>query len=133
VEGRGETAARRTSAFFEALGFTPFEATAEEHDETMAKIQGLNFTTTVAYLACLARTPDVAKYVTPSFERRLEAARKMIIEDKDLFVALAEANPYSQEAARLFGGYLDVAAGGDLDLLADLAGWWWRNGDRGDA
>ncbi|MDK2957254.1 MAG: prephenate dehydrogenase [Desulfovibrionales bacterium] len=131
--GRVDQAAGLVSDFFKALGFFPFMTTAEEHDEAVAKIQGLNFSTTVAYLACLARTPGVDRFLTPSFERRLEAARKMLTMDKDLFVALSEANPYSQDAVRHFGEYLDIAAGGDLDLLAEMAGWWWRTDDRGSA
>jgi prephenate dehydrogenase len=131
--GRFDEAAGLVSDFFKALGFVPFMTTAEEHDEAVAKIQGLNFSTTVAYLACLASTPGADRFLTPSFERRLAAARKMLTMDKDLFVALSEANPYSHDAVRHFGEYLDIAAGGDLDLLAEMAGWWWRTDDRGSA
>jgi prephenate dehydrogenase len=37
-----------------------------------------------------------------------------------------EANPYSQDAVRHFRRFLNLAAAGDMDLLQDMAAWWWR-------
>ena len=115
------------------MGFEAFEASAEDHDRAVARIQGLNFVTTVAYLAALADQPDIMEFVTPSFTRRLEAARKMLTEDDRLFVTLFDANPYGQEAVRLYRSMLNVAAGGDVELLAERAKWWWRSSDPDDA
>lgn len=122
---RGEEAAKRISRFMEELGFSPFSTTCDEHDRAAAMVQGLNFTTTVAYLAAMRREPGIENFVTPSFVRRLEAAKKMLTEDKELFVTIADANPHSLEAVRAFRNYLQIAAGGDLDLLAEMAGEWW--------
>ncbi len=50
----------------------------------------------------------------------------MITEDASLFTTMFEANPHSLEAVRMFRSYLNVAAGGDLELLSQKALWWWR-------
>lgn len=112
--------------FFERLDFGAFESSVEEHDTAMAMIQALNFSSTVAFLACSREIPNIKKYVTPSFKRRLESAQKMVTQDSDLFATITDANQYSQEAIRLFRSFLSLAAAGDMDLLADRASWWWR-------
>ena len=50
----------------------------------------------------------------------------MLTRDAELFSNLFEANPYSQESVRMFRSVLNVAAGGDIELLAERAAWWWR-------
>ncbi len=125
--GRGEGAAEAVSEVFARSGFSPFASTAEEHDRAMAVVQGLNFITTTAYLAAARQTPAIEKFRTPSFERRLEAARKMLTQDRELFQLISEDNPFLQETVRQFTAYLDLAAGGDLDLLSARASWWWRD------
>lgn len=129
VPGREKHArqADQVATLFHEAGFDPFMTTAAEHDKAMAFIQGLNFTTTAAYLAAAGRCPGIENYVTPSFNRRLDAARKMFTKDSELFGTIADANPYLQETARQFMTLFSLAAGGELDLLASLAQWWWRN------
>jgi prephenate dehydrogenase len=122
-------AGRAVDVWQRRLGFTPFLTTAEEHDEAMAHIQGLNFVTSVAYLATLSQREDMLPFLTPSFHRRLEAARKMLTEDAQLFATLFETNPYGQDAVRRYRNFLHVAAGGDVDLLVQQAQWWWRGDD----
>ncbi|XPV75469.1 MAG: prephenate dehydrogenase/arogenate dehydrogenase family protein [Desulfovibrio sp.] len=125
--GRNDEAATAISALMRRLGFQPFTTTVENHDKAMAYVQGLNFTTTVAYLSAMREVDDIEKFMTPSLKRRLESARKMVTADKELFALITGSNPYLQETIRVFKNYLSVAAGGDLDLLANRAGWWWRN------
>lgn len=129
--GRDTSAAQAVTVLMTRLGFTPFQTTPEIHDRAMAAVQGLNFVTTCAYLAALAGDDTTLEFLTPSFRRRLEAARKMITEDAGLFADLFEANPFSQDAVRQFRSYLNIAAGGDMDVLAQRAGWWWRNTEQG--
>lgn len=112
----------------ERMGFVPFRTTPEEHDKAMAYFQGLNFVTTVAYLAVPDESEELAPFVTPSFRRRLIAAKKLLLEDAELFTALFEANPYSQDMVRTYRNYLNVAAGGDVDLLVQRASRWWTMG-----
>ena len=125
--GRGDHAPEAVAAVFARAGFSPFASTAEEHDRAMAVVQGLNFITTTAYLAAARQTPGIENFRTPSFERRLEAARKMLTQDRELFQLISEDNPFLQETVRQFTAYLDLAAGGDLDLLSARASWWWRD------
>ena len=53
------------------------------------------------------------------------AAEKLIMHDAALFTALFEANPYSHEAVRNYRSLLNIAAGGDVDLLVRRAETWW--------
>ena len=124
--GRDAQASDNLSDYFRELGFTPFTTTADEHDRAMAYIQGLNFVTTVAYLCASPLETGIERFFTPSFGRRMEAATKMITQDAALFATMFEANPHSLEAVRMFRSYLNVAAGGDLELLSQKALWWWR-------
>lgn len=129
--GRGDAELEMVASLLRQAGFTPFTTTAEDHDRAMAAVQGLNFVTTCAYLSALAGDEKIRDFLTPSFLRRLDAARKMFTEDRTLFADLFEANPYSQDAVRLFRSHLNIAAGGDIDVLAQRAGWWWRGQQSG--
>lgn len=111
--------------FFD-IGCTVFRSTAEKHDRAAAAIQGLNFITSVAYFATLAHREDILPYLTPSFLRRREAAKKMLTEDAELFEWLFEANPLSQDEVRRYRSFLNIAAGGDVNLLVEQARWWWE-------
>ncbi len=114
---------------FEDMGYVVFETTAKKHDQAMAAVQGLNFISNLAYLAALAHQDELLPFLTPSFRRRLESARKMLTEDGELFSGLFEANPYAQDAVKHFRSYLHVAAGGDVDLLLEKTKWWWGKGE----
>ena len=132
VPGRGEEAVQAACNLMTDLGYSPFCTSAQDHDQAMAYLQGLNFLTTVAYL-CAAPNLDLAPYLTPSFGRRMEAAAKLVGEDAALFTSLVDANPYSLETARRFRAYLNVAASGELELLSRKAEsmlWWWRSLNR---
>jgi prephenate dehydrogenase len=126
-QGRGEEACRQAEELFALMGFAPFRATAQEHDRAMAYVQGLNFVSTVAYLAAQASHENFERFLTPSFRRRLDAAKKLILEDAELFRLIYEANPYSLEAVRAYRNYLNVAAGGDVELLVERAKGWWKD------
>lgn len=126
IPGREQAACNAVHNFFRHLGFISFSTTAKIHDQAMAKIQSLNFVTTISYLAAVAQDQDVMEFITPSFQRRLQAAQKMLTQDGTLFQTMFEANPYSQDAVRHFRRFLNLAAAGDMDLLQDMAAWWWR-------
>ena len=117
--------------FFSALGCRTFRTTAEKHDQAMARIQNMNFITNLAYFALLAGQEDLLPFLTPSFRRRQNAARKMLTEDARLFSGLFEANPHSHEAVRQYRQMLNLAAAGDIDLLCRRAQWWWEDGAGG--
>lgn len=111
--------------FFGQIGCRTFRCTAEMHDKAMARIQNMNFITNLAYFALLAGEENLLPFITPSFLRRKDAAAKMLNEDAEMFVGLFEANPHSHEVVRQFRKMLNVAAGGDIDLLCKRAQWWW--------
>lgn len=117
---------------FVALGCRVFTSSAALHDEAMAAIQGLNFISSVAYFATLAHKEEYLPFLTPSFRRRQEAARKQLTEDAQLFEGLFEANPFSLELVRQYRSFLSIAAGGDLSLLSERAKWWWPDKDKHD-
>ena len=119
-----------TAGFFTALGCRVFGTTAEKHDKAMARIQNMNFITSLAYFALLAGQDELLPFVTPSFLRRQNAARKMLTEDASMFAGLFEANPYSYEAVRQYRQMLNLAAAGDIDLLCQRARWWWQDDAR---
>ena len=122
----GEEELRLVEEVFTRAGCMVFRTTAQEHDEAAAYIQGLNFVTSAAYFATLAERPEFLPFLTPSFQRRKEAARTMLTKDGPLFGALFESNPASQDAVRSYRAFLNLAAGGDLSLLRERALWWWK-------
>ena len=116
--------------FFTRLGCRTFMTTAEKHDKAMARIQNMNFITSLAYFSLLAGQDDLLPFLTPSFRRRQQAARKMLTEDARLFTGLFEANAHSHEAVRQYRQMLNLAAAGDIDLLCQRAAWWWPEDGR---
>lgn len=111
---------------FAQIGCEPFYASADEHDKAMAALQGLNFVTNVAYFAMTANMPELKQFLTPSFLRRLEAGKVTILEDGELFTGIFEANPHSHDIVRQYRSFLNVAAGGDMDVLVKLAQKWFN-------
>lgn len=112
---------------FTRMGCRVFRCTAAQHDAAMAAIQGLNFISSLAYFATLAHKDELLPFLTPSFRRRQEAARKLLTEDAALFEGLFEANPHSHELVRQYRSFLNLAAAGEISLLAGRAAWWWNN------
>ena len=126
ADNADEAAVRAVEGLFEAMGCTTFRSTPEVHDRAMAAVQGLNFITSVAYFAMLSQRDDILPFLTPSLQRRSDAARSMLTSDAALFTGIFESNPMSQDVVREYRAYLNVAAGGDVDVLAALAGAWFR-------
>ncbi len=132
VKGRGNQAFEDVRYIFKRAGFETFECSAQEHDHALAFIQALNFVTTLSYFAAFSEDPSLLKFITPSFSRRLNAAKKMLTQDSTLFQQLFETNPYSHEAVKRFRSFLNLASAGDLDLLVEKAWWWWREENKGE-
>ena len=120
------TAINAAEQLFIDIGCTTFLSTAEEHDTAMGAIQGLNFVTNVAYFAMTSNMGNLRPFLTPSFMRRLESARTLIKDDGDLFTGLFDANPMSQNLVRQYRSFLNIAAGGDMSVLVELAKKWFE-------
>lgn len=131
VGARDEKAQALVQELFRQIGQVPFNTSAEEHDRCMAFIQGLNFVTSASYIAATTQEPAIENFLTPSFSRRLSAARKMLTQDAELFQGIFEANPYSHEAVREYRSFLNLAAAGELELLTAKAAWWWSKQNQG--
>ena len=76
---------------FISMGCTVFWCGAEEHDRGVGVAQSLNFALSAAYFTTLARSGD-KRFFTPSFRRHLEAARKHLTEDADMFCEFTSEN-----------------------------------------
>ncbi|MBT8762617.1 prephenate dehydrogenase [Desulfohalobiaceae bacterium Ax17] len=125
-------ALKAVQELFSRGGMYTFITSAQEHDEAMAYIQGLNFITSLSYFACLPKDLDMDKFITPSFKRRMDAAKKMLTQDHALFAKLFEQNPFSGKSVRRFKSFLGLCAAGDVELLTQKALWWWRaSSDKG--
>lgn len=83
--------------FFSGIGCKPFQCSGKEHDRAMAMMQGLNFLDQLAFLSIVSTVPRLDDFITPSFKRRLNAAKKFLHQDAELFITLARDNPYVQE------------------------------------
>ncbi len=111
--------------FFSGLGYRLFDTDAETHDKAMARIHNINFVTSLAFCAQTSMDSSLSDFITPSFRRRLAAAKKMLTEDAAMYSYLFEANPHSQQAVRQFSAILSLASAGDIDLLLSKARQWW--------
>jgi prephenate dehydrogenase len=128
----GEAHIRLVEDLYAGFGCRVFRTTAEEHDRGVAFVQGLNFISSAAYLASLARRDDVLPFLTPSFRRRLEGARKLLTEDGDMFQGVTAANPMTGDAIHTFRLFLDLVEGGGLSDVLRRARWWYAT-ERPDA
>lgn len=129
----GENSTEQDTALVERLfamiGSRTFRTSAEEHDRGAAYVQGLNFVSSAAYLASLAQRQDIMPFLTPSFRRRLEGARKLLTEDGDMFQAFTSANPMTPDAIHSFRLFLDLVEGGGLQDVLRRARWWYEKKD----
>lgn len=82
---------------FRGMGCKPFQCSSKEHDRAMAMMQGLNFLDQLAFLSTVSTVSRLDDFITPSFQRRLNAAKKFLHQDAELFASLARDNPYVQE------------------------------------
>ena len=116
---------RLIGALFEGFGCTTFVTSPEEHDRSVAFVQGLNFVSSAAYFASLAHRKELLPFLTPSFRRRLEGARKLLTEDAGMFQGFTSANPMTGDAIHTFRLFLDLVERGGLADVARQARWWY--------
>ncbi|MBQ4133558.1 MAG: prephenate dehydrogenase [Desulfovibrionaceae bacterium] len=105
---------------FRLGGCDTFITSAAEHDRAIGTIQSLNFLSHLAYFSTAAAIPGLARYVTPSFVRRLLAARTMLGEDAGLFTNIARHTPDMQETIKAYVQNLEKAGRLDNDSLNEL-------------
>lgn len=105
---------------FSSINCNTFMADAEEHDKAVATIQALNFISSLAYFATASALPDLKKYITPSFKRRLLAAEKFLHEDAELFTTIARNSPPLKDVLQEYIATLNSLAELDPNTIADL-------------
>ena len=108
------------AGLFKLAGCSSFTTSTAEHDRAIATIQALNFLSNLAYFATASDLPDLEKYITPSFRRRLFASRNMLQEDAELFINIARHTPLLREAIQSYSQALKKAANLDKDAMGDL-------------
>ena len=117
---------------FTSLQSTIHWATAEEHDKGVAIAQTLNFTVSAAFFATLAKEAkeqNIQQFLTPSFKRHLEAARKHLTEDTAMFLEFSAMNPFFNEAMASYETTLARIAEGSLPAVAQEAQQWYATNE----
>jgi prephenate dehydrogenase len=121
----GTDACREAELLFQRMGCATFWTTADEHDRGVAFAQSLNFTVSAAFFCALARQEGIRPFLTPSFKRHLEAARKHLTIDKNMFCEFTAKNPAFKKVLTEYQGILGEVAAGDLVKVAEEAALWY--------
>lgn len=126
---------RMAEMLFRSIGCSVFWCGAEEHDRGVGLAQSLNFALSAAYFTSLARFGD-RRFLTPSFRRHLEAARKHLTVDAAMFCEFTALNPHFPELLHRYAAVLAEAAepdasgeNGGLRGLAREAAVWYAEDD----
>ena len=106
-------------------GCRSFWTSMQEHDRGVAFAQSLNFSVSAAFFSSLYRCEGVEPFLTPSFRRHLEAARKHLTVDKDMFCEFTAMNPEFHGALALYRDIVDEIAKGNLDEVSSQAVSWY--------
>lgn len=125
VQGRRCTAAlaEKAETLFTAIGAVVSWATAREHDRGVAFAQSLNFAMSAAFFSTIARHRECLPFLTPSFKRHMEAARKHLTLDREMFCEFTMHNPYFSEAVRAYRETLEETLSNLPGLSAEAAVW----------
>ncbi|MDR2051551.1 MAG: prephenate dehydrogenase/arogenate dehydrogenase family protein [Deltaproteobacteria bacterium] len=134
VRGRraGDEACALAQSLFRRLGCATFWTTAREHDRKAGFAQSLNFTVSAAFFCALARQEGIRPFLTPSFRRAREAARKHLTVDAAMFCEFTSMNPEFPGVLSVYRALLEEAAerdcGGLARLVAEAARWYDEEG-----
>jgi prephenate dehydrogenase len=121
----GEAACREAERLFRRIGCATFWTTAEEHDAGVGLAQSLNFTVSAAFFCALARQGGIEPFLTPSLKRHLEAARKHLTVDTDMFCSFTSMNPEYPKVLDRYRAILEEALAGNLARIAAEAAVWY--------
>lgn len=115
----------RVISLLAELGVTCFTTTAEEHDKAVAISQSLHFALSAAYFATAAAHEGLEPYITPSFSRYRQAAKKELTVNAPMFCEFSQANPMLPEALEAVRALLEEAKDGALPKIAAKAAQWY--------
>ena len=135
VRGRNATDfdCEESENLFRHCNCRPFWTSMLEHDRGVAFAQSLNFSVSAAFFSALYRCPGVEPFLTPSFRRHLEAARKHLTVDKEMFCEFTSMNPEFVGALGIYRNILDEISGGALRHISDQAASWYECGPGPDS
>lgn len=108
---------------FHILGSSVAWASSRTHDRGVAFAQSLNFAMSVSFFTAIARHPECMPFITPSFKRHMEAARKHLTHDRAMFCEFTARNPSFEEAVEDYRGILKETLH-DLERLSIEAAAW---------
>lgn len=125
VAGRHAEAKHRAIAerLFRLLGSSVAWATSREHDRGVAFAQSLNFAMSASFFSTIARHRECLPFLTPSFKRHMESARKHLTLDRDMFCEFTARNPCFEEAVEDYRSVLKEALDGLERISAEAAAW----------
>ncbi|MDR2400412.1 MAG: prephenate dehydrogenase/arogenate dehydrogenase family protein [Deferribacteraceae bacterium] len=129
VPGKGadEQACKAIERLYIDMGCSVFRSGAREHDHGVGVAQSLNFAVSAAFFSLLARKEGIRHFLTPSFKRHLEAARKHLTTDKEMFCEFTAQNPEFNGALEEYRGIVNEMLQGDLKKISDEAAIWYNN------
>lgn len=130
VKGRRctDALAETAEALFTAIGATVFWAGAREHDHGVAFAQSLNFAMSTAFFSTMTRHRECLPFLTPSFKRHMEAARKHLTQDRAMFCEFTAHNPCFHEAVQAYCETLEQTLS-NLPGLAEEAAVWFDSAE----
>lgn len=120
--------ARLAEHLFADMSCRTFWSSAEDHDRGVAFAQSLNFTVSAAFFSALGQNSWVEPYLTPSFKRHLEAARKHLTVDTAMFCEFTAHNPMFSEVLQSYRRNLERVERGELaDIAEEAVVWYGKN------
>lgn len=123
-------------SLFTQIGSQVHWSSAMEHDEGVAFAQSLNFAVSAAFFSTLKHQKNIEHFLTPSFKRHLEAARKHLTEDTAMFLEFSGMNPCFPAALETYAATLERVKKGQLPAVAHEAQKWYSlnkvQGEQGD-
>lgn len=126
VAGHRATPELRESVegLFTCFDSTVSWATAREHDHGVAFAQSLNFAMSTAFFSTIARHKECFPFLTPSFKRHMEAARKHLTIDRAMFCEFTTHNPCFSDAVHAYRKTLEETLSSLSLLSAEAATWY---------
>jgi prephenate dehydrogenase len=128
VPGRNadETACAKIEKIYTDMGCALFRSDAAAHDRGVGIAQSLNFAVSAAFFSLLARIEGIEPFLTPSFKRHLEAARKHLTVDKEMFCEFTAQNPEFNGVLKEYRSIIGEILQGDLKKVSDEAAVWYE-------
>lgn len=125
VKGRrvNDAQVKRAERLFEAIGAKALWSGAREHDHGVAFAQSLNFAMSAAFFSTMAQHKECLPFLTPSFKRHMEAARKHLTLDRSMFCEFTAHNPCFSEAVSAYCETLENSRNNLSAVSAEAAVW----------